>query len=43
MEYYENYPNSVVCSNLFSVPAGLVVSLMVLTPLGTWAWAASPR
>jgi len=39
METYENYPNPVICYNLFSVPAGLVIGLMVLAPLGTWAWA----
>ena len=38
MEYYENYPGSVVAFNLLSVPAGLVVCLIVLAPLGTWAW-----
>jgi len=38
MEYYENYPGSLVVFNLLSVPAGLAVGLMILAPLGTWAW-----
>ena len=38
MEYYENYPDSVVAFNLLSVPVGLAVGLLVLAPLGTWAW-----
>jgi len=38
LEYYENYPSSLVAFDLLSVPAGLAVGLMVLAQLGTWAW-----
>ena len=38
MEYYENYPRSLVAFNLLSSLAGLAVGLLVLAQLGTWAW-----
>ena len=39
MEYYENYPGSVVAFNLLFGLAGFAVGLIVLAQLGTWAWA----
>jgi hypothetical protein len=39
MEYYENYPRSLVVFNLLFGLAGLAVGLIVLAQLGTWAWA----
>lgn len=39
MEYYENYPRSLVVFNLLFSLVGLGVSLLVLAQLGTWAWA----
>ncbi len=38
MEYYENYPRSLVAFNWLFALAGLVVGLMVLAQVGTWAW-----
>ena len=39
MEYYENYPSSLVAFNLLFSLAGFAVSLIVLAQLGTWTWA----
>ena len=39
MEYYENYPRSLVVFNLLFGLAGFAVGLIVLAQLGTWAWA----
>jgi len=38
MQYYKNYPNSLVAFNLLFALAGLAVGLIVLAQLGTWAW-----
>ena len=38
MEYYENYPSSLVAFNLLFGLAGFAVGLIVLAQLGTWAW-----
>ena len=38
MEYYENYPGSLVVFNLLFGLAGFAVGLIVLAQLGTWAW-----
>ncbi len=38
MEYYENYPRSIVAINLLPALIGLAVSLIVLAQLGSWAW-----
>ena len=38
MQYYENYPGSLVAFNLLFSLVGLGVSLIVLAQLGTWAW-----
>jgi len=38
MEYYENYPGSLVAFNLLFSFVGFAAGLMVLAQLGTWAW-----
>ncbi len=39
MQYYENYPRSLVAFSLLFSLIGLAVGLIVLTQLGAWAWA----
>ena len=38
MEYYKNYPDSLVAFNLLFSLVGFAVGLIVLAQLGTWAW-----
>ncbi len=39
MDYYENYPVSLVVFNLLFGLAGFAIGLIVLAQLGDWAWA----